>query len=131
MCIYYDSQARRVGEWRETNKFVDKRDRYDSSAFAAMEIASGQLLRSGGSPNGFTHKYVFGTTIGPWLNGEGRKFEIFGNRDAAAAYRNKSAAQCRIIHENVYVLFSRANRTFFVMAFLVARCSNSRTPARC
>ena len=30
-------------------------------------LAMGQLLRSGGFPNGFPHKYDLDTTIGPWL----------------------------------------------------------------
>ena len=29
----------------------------------------GQLLRSGGFPNGFPHKYDLNITIGPWLGG--------------------------------------------------------------
>ena len=33
------------------------------------ELAMGQLLRSGGFPNGFPHKYDLDITIGPWLGG--------------------------------------------------------------
>ena len=31
------------------------------------QLIMGQLLRSGGYPTGFAHKYFLGTTIGPWL----------------------------------------------------------------
>ena len=74
--VYYDSFAcRRAPLKRLYTKFcLSCMKAYSPSSHLAppknarvAELAMGQLLRSGGFPNGFPHKYDLDTTIGPWL----------------------------------------------------------------